>query len=726
MAKFSTAIYIHSQRILCNFVLEYTILLIEMIKTIPKSFFFLIAVLLIAITIILYIIKDIYVSARNQTLSQFNQHQEVLVKQASLSLEIYLQERIRALEVLADFPASKQLDFPISLSEYERTYIKVKGFESIQFIDSMGNVDHGYPEENIFHTNILEDSLHFGKYSNFFYELQNSQSSIITPLIYSSNQEEIIYLMSPVYEENHFRGIILGELKIKPSIMQSIEPIFDDYQGSCWIMQGSGELVYHPHHEELLFASVRTPKNSCIECHGDFKHEIQIIDEKTGSMMNAGIHHNYVASYATLSIPNINWHIVVSMPVDMVQSVVKRTSQELLLLGTIVIVFVVFISIIAGYNLIGRTKAEAQTLYLEKEMHIQNEKILLETRYQTLVENLQDGIFISEKKRITLVNQSFCSILGIQREDIQRKTIRIEDFIYPSDLESLNNYKQSVIKGLKAPEFVELGGIIKNNVKIDLILVLSKFEINNQRFIQGILRDVTEIKRLAKEKNQREHLAFLGEMSARVAHEIKNPLASIQTGIQVLKQRIKGFTKEQEYCDRIIGEIKRTDSIIRSLLSYARQPELKKEQISISLILHEVLQVMEQTLKQKHIKLTIVESKNLPVLNIDVSAWKQIFWNLLDNAIQATSEGDEIAVSFTTDGLVEGDRYLIITIEDSGKGLPEGMENRIFDPFFSTRSQGTGLGLAISKRLVEMHHGKISAAPLQSGGSRFQISLPIN
>ena len=143
-----------------------------MTKTVQRTIYYFSAVLLIAITIILYAIQSIYVSARSQTISQFNQHQEVLVRQASLSLEIYLQERIRALEVLADFPASKNLEFPIFLSEYERTFNKVGGFESIQFIDSTGNIDNGYPAENVFHTHIFEDTSHFGKFSNLFFDLQ--------------------------------------------------------------------------------------------------------------------------------------------------------------------------------------------------------------------------------------------------------------------------------------------------------------------------------------------------------------------------------------------------------------------------------------------------------------------------------------------------------------------------------------------------------------------------
>ena len=696
-----------------------------MLKGVPKSIYYFNAVLLIAITIVFYLIYDIYVGAKRQTISQFKEHQEILVRQASRSLSIYLLERIRALEVLADFPASKNLEIPIFLTEYERTYKKVGGFESIQFVDSLGNIDHGYPEEEIFHTHILKDTLHFGNFSTNFYDLQNSKSSIITPLIFSDNEDRVIYLMTSVYQEDRFRGIILGKVKTEPLILQAVEPIFIDYPGSCWIIQESGELVYHPYHEEYLYASVRDPQSECIDCHDDFKHELQIIADKSGSRMNTGINHNYITSFTTLNIPDIKWQIMVSMPTEMVQSVIKSTSQELIILGALVIVIVIFVSIITANNLLRRVKVETQAVYLEKEIGIQKEKIQLETRYQSLVENLQAGIFILENNKITFANQALCSILGVQKERLIGDNMSIENFISPADVERVKTYRESVLEGKKSADFIEITGVTEKKGANDLVLVLKQFEINQNKVLQGILRDVTEVKRLAREKNQKEHLTILGEMSARIAHEIKNPLASIQTGIQVLKKRIDGFSKEQEYCDRIIHEIKRTDSIIRSLLLYARQPELSKEYVSLSVPLHDVLHVMEHALEQKQIKVNVEVPNDLPIPYIDASLWKQIFWNLLDNAIQATSRSDEIWIKMALNSLDLDNQYIIVTIDDRGEGIPKGNEERIFDPFYSTKTHGTGLGLAITKRLVEMHLGNITAEAIPQGGSRFIITLPI-
>lgn len=696
-----------------------------MFKAIPKSIYYFNLALLIAITIIFYIIHDIYLDAKKQTVSQFKEHQEILVKQASISLQIYLQERLRALEILADFPASKRLEIPIFLSEYERTFNKISGFESIQFIDSLGNINLGYPVEEIFYTNILEDTVHFGKSSNIFYDLKNSHSSIITPLIYCCEENTIIYLASPVYNENSFRGIILGKLRVKPLVLQSVEPIFVDYQGTCWIMQESGELVYHPHHEEYLYASVLNPQLACIECHGDFIHELQIMANKSGTLINAGIKHNYITSFTTLSIPNIKWKIIVSMPKEVVQSVLKGTIQDLILLVALLVVLAIIVSIITTRNLLLRIKVETNAVYLEKEIGIQKEKLQLELRYQSLVENLNAGIFISKNNRITFANQAFYSILGVQKESLIGHNMRIEDFISSSDIERMQTYRKSVLEGEKHADFIEIVGVTKDKGTIDLVLVLKQLEIDQNKVLQGILRDVTESKRLAREKNQKENLTRLGEMMARIAHEIKNPLASILTGIQVLKQRIDGFPTEQEYCDRIIQEIKRTDSIIRSLLLYARQPDLKKDYISLSIPLKEVLHVMEHALKKNNIKINIDAHDDLPIPYIDASLWKQIFWNLLDNAIQACSVNDEIRIIMEENISDLGDQYIIISIEDSGKGILKGNEERIFDPFYSTKTQGTGLGLAITKRLVELHHGNIIAETREKGGSRFVISLPI-
>jgi two-component system sensor histidine kinase AtoS len=222
------------------------------------------------------------------------------------------------------------------------------------------------------------------------------------------------------------------------------------------------------------------------------------------------------------------------------------------------------------------------------------------------------------------------------------------------------------------------------------------------------------------EINRRDHLAFIGEMSTRIAHEIKNPLASLQAGIQLLESNFPEDKKTAEYFHKLTSEVRRVDRIVKGLLSYSREEQLSRKKTDIVSLVEKVVALNKQGVKDKKINWKIESEDKNTVAKIDPLKIEQVFWNLLLNSTQAIKQEGLIKISI---GNNSPDSIHCI-IEDSGTGMTEEVQKKIFQPFFSTKSQGTGLGLAITKKIILAHDGEIKIISKPGEGTTVHITLP--
>ena len=212
---------------------------------------------------------------------------------------------------------------------------------------------------------------------------------------------------------------------------------------------------------------------------------------------------------------------------------------------------------------------------------------------------------------------------------------------------------------------------------------------------------------------------MIGEMSARIAHEIKNPLASIQTGIQLLETQSASNGQIKLYYERLRGEIQRVDAILKGLLNFARQEHLELKSLPITPIIKRFQKLIEPTARQHVISLKVNMQNFLPNILIDDQKIEQVLWNITLNAIQASKPKSKILLDVSSNN-----NGIELVIQDHGVGiLPEKMD-KIFQPFYSTKTQGTGLGLAISKKIIELHNGHIKIASVPGQGTKVFIFLP--
>ncbi len=231
-----------------------------------------------------------------------------------------------------------------------------------------------------------------------------------------------------------------------------------------------------------------------------------------------------------------------------------------------------------------------------------------------------------------------------------------------------------------------------------------------------IFRDLTKIRAMEIDMQKRKQLAAVGELSAWIAHELRNPLASLKSSIEMLREEKEPSRYSFQLMDIAVKEMDRLDGIITDFLIYARPKPLSKLTFDLVEVLKEISIVFGY---RKDIR--IVDSiRDKLTINGDPDQLKQVFLNLLLNAVEAMPGGGDIY--FEAEKQSDS---LEIRIKDSGMGIPEENLDKVFYPYFSTKDKGTGLGLAIAYRIVEEHHGLLQAASPPEGGAVFTVRLPV-
>ena len=217
-----------------------------------------------------------------------------------------------------------------------------------------------------------------------------------------------------------------------------------------------------------------------------------------------------------------------------------------------------------------------------------------------------------------------------------------------------------------------------------------------------------------------DRLSALGQLSAGMAHEIRNPLGSIKGGIEIIEEGVDEDSKKYEFIQIIKKEIHRLDRKISDFLKYARPPFPERRVCAINKIVNSVIRLVEKRAEQEDIFIDAKLADGLPELLIDSEQIRQALLNIVLNAIQSIREGGRIEIETGLD-----EDFLCISVSDNGSGIPEENIARLFDPFFTTKDDGTGLGLSITFQLIKSHNGEVEVEQNKSGGSRFIIKLPL-
>jgi signal transduction histidine kinase len=257
---------------------------------------------------------------------------------------------------------------------------------------------------------------------------------------------------------------------------------------------------------------------------------------------------------------------------------------------------------------------------------------------------------------------------------------------------------------------------------IDLLSTLANqtaIAIENARLYEDLKRSKSYIRRA-------DRLASLGTLTAGLTHEIRTPLVAIKTLTHLLPERLDDEEFRNKFLQIASGEVDRIPSMVTELLDFARPSDPRLEEENINTILDGMILLVSTETKKKQIDIVKNYVSNLPFAQIDREQIKQVFLNLLINAIEAASKNGKITVKTRSFMKPDGEPYAQIEITDTGCGIPSDQLEEIFDPFFTTKTTGSGLGLSISNQIVRDHKGYIDVESQLGKGSSFFINLPIN
>jgi PAS domain S-box-containing protein len=339
--------------------------------------------------------------------------------------------------------------------------------------------------------------------------------------------------------------------------------------------------------------------------------------------------------------------------------------------------------------------------------------ILTEQELENIFESISDMvIFVSEDYVVRNINKAVSKRLGKTHEEIiGRKCYEV--------LHGMNGpwsecpHKKTMERRTAYVEEVEdtyLGGtFITSSSPI--------FDINGA-FIGtvNVFSDITELKTLRERVIRSERMAALGEVAARVAHEIRNPLVSLGGFARRLEKKLDGNLKE--YADIIEKEVGRLEGILSEILSFVKETRVLKEMIDPQRLIDDILTLVKPDIDEKNITL-VRESGETGILYVDPNRMREALLNILRNAIQAVQNNGTITVKTYVK-----DNACVFEIADTGSGIREADLPFIFDPFFTTKKFGTGLGLTITHRIVEEHKGNITVESKTGTGTTFRISVP--
>jgi len=362
------------------------------------------------------------------------------------------------------------------------------------------------------------------------------------------------------------------------------------------------------------------------------------------------------------------------------------------------------------------------TGYLAEEMRRRGKELTqtredfsrLEAFNRDVIQSIQSGLLtVNLKERITFLNKGGEQILGIKISQFKNRPIN----------ELFRELNDNFHEGLRSR--IETVFQRPDGEEIKLGLSISSLKDHRGNKVGQIItfQDLTHIKEMEESMRRSEKLATIGQLAAGIAHEIRNPLASISGAIQLLREEQREGESEstQRLMEIILAESGRLNRLITDFLLYAHPPKLNKKKVDVGALMDSTLEVFSRSPQwTKGIKLAKIMEPNITIA-ADPQQLEQILWNLLINAVDAMEDKGTLEVKVHKDGTGQ---TVTLVVADTGKGISPKDIDKIFDPFFTTKEGGSGLGLSIVHKIVEIHGGDIAVESRPHRGTSFTLTFP--
>lgn len=637
---------------------------------------------------------------------QFNKQQLLLAKSISDHINAYLfflkQDAIHVANMIA---SSSGIDEKI-LANISKEFIKKKEIIRTKFgvMDKKGNLlfyEGSIDEVDQLVNDILKK---IEKVKPFDAKIIETQKAIVilSPI---SNSRTIFFSVDIEDIAKHFVGNIKSGKR-----------------GYAWIIDKKGTLLYHPTQPGMMGGNIYKTEDRCFNCHKNFDLEKRIIEGKT---RNYGRHiapsgEDKIVAFSYLNIDNLSWIIVVSAPYSEVTLVTKRSMN---IYSYLIISLFTAASIVSGILIVlnkkrikaeevAKRKEEVERYAMQLEERVKERTAELaneKEKLNTIVSAIGGGIVaIDRNAKIIWANQVIKNMFGMDvvgkyceelREDWDISSSYVKDGIETIVLSSFWGQKGKFFQITTAPmkgEDGEIHGYIR------------------------LIQDVTEIKKMEEQLIHSEKLASIGRLAAGIAHEIGNPLTSIFSFVQILRE-MEDDPFKKESLDTIYFHINRISEILKQLSGFSKMPTHEIKECNINELIETTINLVQYDKRAKNINIIKELSPSLPSIMIDGNRLSQVFVNLTLNAIDAMPDGGTLTIKTLQDK-----KDVVIVFQDTGVGIPRSDLSKIFDPFFTTKEKGTGLGLAVSYDIIKKMNGTLTVESEVGKGTTFIVRLPLN
>ncbi|WP_227937799.1 ATP-binding protein [Alkalihalobacillus deserti] len=674
------------------------------------------------------IAKDKYKDITNETVLRLQDQIKTII--------IDLQELGRSIQTNSVDSNSSQLHNQIEQIVEYSSFI-----DSATIVETGGQITKYYPED-------LEEVLR----DQNFQDREYVQKAIETKEIYISNVVSavtgrfVLVVAIPILGE---QGEVLNVVNLIIRIEDN--PIFSSIinnirigDGYAYIVDKHGRLLSHPLPDRI----------------GEDESSNLVVQKvlKKQSGYEEVINSNNIPMLASYRyIPILDWGVVAQVPVSYTQIYFKTFQDTLFYLSFVLFLFLSIFTALYTRQIIKPIKeleiavGQVAQGYYSKRMNVKQinnteigklskrfnemaeyieeanenietkERLLIEQRefLRKIIDSSPNFIYAKNSKgQYMLANHSYATFYGTTVEGMLRKT----EADFNPNMEQVEKHLQEdrLIFNKLDDHYVEEEVLIDKNgnvkwvqtTKIPLISIGSK-----DVHVLCISNDITDRKVAEEIIRKSDKLSAVGELAAGVAHEIRNPLTSIQGFLQFIKPNYE----EKRYFDIMLSEIERIKLIIGEMLVLSKPQAEKREIKDIREVCQRIIDLFESEANLNNVQITTEFASSIPNIWCEENQLKQVFVNILKNAIESMVNGGQILVRIKK----EGDSHIIVRFVDQGMGIDKERIERLGEPFYSTKEKGTGLGLMISYRIIEHHNGRIKISSEKNQGTTVDVILPV-
>ncbi|MFY9167911.1 Sensor protein ZraS [anaerobic digester metagenome] len=670
-----------------------------------------------------------YKSVEREMANQFNREQMLLAQQTAMGIEQYMNDITNVLSLTSHIQPVADGDPEEIRIALENAYRSLRNKISFVFWENaQGVMALHYPADIL--PGLEGKDFSFRTYFRVARDLNVPFVSDIIMVGGEHYQDipgrfETFIISFPLKgSDGTFNGVLGCAIDLSNITAHYVAPLRPSETGYAWLVDETSMILYHPNPRWIglnLYDIVLNMERQGHNIKGiqNIKDAMELKNDGMYEFLFPHFPDSYpvkkLLAFSSVHFLNRRWITAASSPYSEVIYLMSDTFRNTLVLGSMSIGFIAAATLVLLRINRARATAAERNRWAEAVLTAHKR---LETIFNGVPHYLAmiDAAFI-----ITDVNERLCELYGKKREDIVDKHCSLD---FPENERICNS-------DIAAKCFTTRQIVTENDVRMEIqgkpyFFDISAIPLFNSRgevdYVVQYSVDITEKKALTEKLIQAEKLAAVGQISAHVAHEIRNPLTSVLLHSELLEDEI-GSNDENEEARELIRvirrEIDRLSQVTDEYLSYARLPHPKKLPVDPKREVESVVSMLMPELKRRSVEVTLKCPETLPNIMIDRGQFKQLLINLIKNAEDAMPSGGNLEISL----MKIKDNFLLL-VKDTGYGVPQEYLRRIFDPYFTTKENGTGLGLALVQYIANAHDGWVDVESQKGTGSTFIFSIP--